>query len=57
MKLSHAIESYQKYQSFNSKKNTIKNYDFLFTRFNDEFGKRELEFITPKYYASEGKKR
>ena len=29
------------------KKNTIKNYDFLFTRFNDELGKRELESITP----------
>ena len=29
------------------KKNTIKNYAFLFTRFNDEFGKRDLESITP----------
>jgi integrase len=29
------------------KKNTIKNYEFLFTRFNDEFGKRDLESITP----------
>ena len=29
------------------KKNTIKNYEFLFSRFNDEFGKRELESITP----------
>src|SRR5210317_1349275 len=47
MKLSHAIESYQKYHSFNSEKNTIKNYEFLFTRFNDEFGKRDLESITP----------
>jgi hypothetical protein len=47
MKLSHAIESYKKYHSFNSKKNTIKNYDFLFKRLNDEFGKRDLESITP----------
>jgi site-specific recombinase XerD len=47
MKLSHAIESYQKYHSFNSKKNTIKNYEFLFSRFKEEFGKRDLESITP----------
>jgi hypothetical protein len=48
MKLSHAIESYQKYRSFNSKKNTIKNYNSLFTNFNDQFGKRELKSITPE---------
>ena len=47
MKLSHAIESYQKYHSFNSKKNMIKNYNFLFARFNNEFGKRDLKSITP----------
>ena len=29
------------------KKNTLKNYDFLFTRFKYEFGDRELESITP----------
>jgi hypothetical protein len=28
-------------------KNTLKNYEFLFTRFSDEFGDRELESITP----------
>jgi len=47
MKVSHAIESYQKYHSFNSKKNTIKNYEFLFCRFKEEFGKRDLESIIP----------
>ena len=47
MKLSNAIESYQKYHSFNSKKNTLKNYEFLFTRSSDEFSDRELESITP----------
>jgi integrase len=47
MKLSKAIESYQKYHSFNSKKNTIKNYEFLFSRFKEEFGKTDLESITP----------
>jgi len=29
------------------KKNTLKNYEFLFTRFSDEFSDRELESITP----------
>jgi hypothetical protein len=47
MKLSKAIESYQKYHSFNSKKNTIKNYEFLFSRFKEEFGNTDLESITP----------
>ncbi len=29
------------------KKNTLKNYEFLFTRFTDEFGDRDLDAITP----------
>jgi len=29
------------------KKNTLKNYEFLFTRFSDEFGDRDLDSITP----------
>ena len=40
MKVSKAIHSYQEYHRLNSKKNTLKNYDFLFTRFTDEFGER-----------------
>jgi len=47
MKVSKAIHSYQKYHSVNSKKNTLRNYDFLFNRFSDEFSDRELESITP----------
>jgi len=47
MKVSKAIHSYQEYHGVNSKKNTLKNYAFLFTRFSDEFGDRELESITP----------
>jgi hypothetical protein len=47
MKLSHALDSCQKYHSFNSKKNTIKNYEFLFSPFKEGFGKRDLESITP----------
>jgi hypothetical protein len=33
MKVSHAINSYQEYRRANSRKNTIKNYEFLFTCF------------------------
>jgi len=47
MKVSHAIKSYQEYHRVNSKKNTLKNYEFLFTRFSDEFSDRELESIAP----------
>ena len=47
MKVSQAIKSYQEYHRINLKKNTLKNYKFLFTRFSDEFSDRELESITP----------
>jgi integrase/recombinase XerD len=47
MKVSQAIHSYQEYHRLNSKKNTLKNYEFLFTRFNDQFGNRDIESITP----------
>jgi len=46
MKVTQAIKSYQDYHRINSKKNTLKNYDFLFTRFSDGFSDRELESIT-----------
>jgi hypothetical protein len=47
MKVSKAIHSYQEYHRLNSKKNTLKNYEFLFARFSDEFSDRDLENITP----------
>ena len=50
MKVSQAINSYQEYHRLNSKKNTLKNYDFLFTRFTDEFGERGLDTITPERF-------
>ena len=48
MKVSKTIHSYQGYHRANSKKkNTLENHDFLFTRFTDESGNRELKSITP----------
>ena len=47
MKVSKAIHSYQEYHRINSKKNTLKNYEFLFTHLSGEFGDRELESVTP----------
>jgi len=40
MKISQAIQSYKDYHNINSKKNTVKNYEFVFTQFQDEFGER-----------------
>ena len=47
MKVLKAIHSYQKYHRVNSKKNTLKNNEFLFNRFSDKFSDRVLESITP----------
>jgi len=47
MKLSHAKECHQACPRADSKKNALKNYEFLFTRFKDEFGAREVESISP----------
>ena len=52
MKVVQAIKSYQEYHRINSKKNTLKNYEFLFSRFNDEFGDRELDAITAEEILS-----
>ena len=53
MKIFQAIQSYKDYHSINSKKNTVKNYQFIFTQFKDEFGDRLTHctghmFITDK---------
>ena len=47
MKISQAIHSYQQYHSINSKKTTLKNYQFIFTQFQIEFGYREVDTFTP----------
>ena len=47
MKISQAIKSYKDYHSINSKKNTVKNYEFIFSQFQGEFGDRLVVSITP----------
>jgi hypothetical protein len=46
MKVSQAIRSFQEYHRLNSKKNTFKNYEFIFTRFQEVFCDRQVESIT-----------
>ena len=52
MKVTQAIESYEEYHRLNSNKNMLKNYEFLFKRFQDEFGDRKLDVVTPEEILS-----
>ena len=47
MRVSQAVHSSIEYQKANSKANTVRNYEFVLTRFQNEFGDRNLESITP----------
>ena len=47
MKVSQAINIFLDYQKINSKKNTLKYYSFILSRFNVQFGDRKLDSITP----------
>ena len=46
MKISKALNQFFSYQKLNIKKNTIQNYEFVLTRFQDHFGEIELSSIT-----------
>jgi site-specific recombinase XerD len=46
MKLSQAVQSFQEYHRLNSKKNTLKNYEFLFTRFLEADSDRQIDSIS-----------
>lgn len=52
MKVSEAIICLIEYHEANSKKNTIRNYDFVLSRFYQNFGERELESITTEEILS-----
>ena len=62
MKVAKAIENYIVYHRANSKKNTIRNHEYVLQRFREQFAERELETITayetPAFLAqlTEGKK-
>ena len=47
MKVSQAVSTFIEYHSTNSKKNTLKNYEFVTSPFRTQFGERELDTITP----------
>ena len=46
MKVPQPIQSLQEYHRLNSKINALKNYEFIFTRFQDEYGDRQVDSIT-----------
>ena len=47
MDVSHAVQSYREYHRLNSKKNTLKNYDFVFSRFNELYGNQSVGSVSP----------
>jgi site-specific recombinase XerD len=46
MKVFQAIEFHLQYQKANSKKNTVKTCEFVLSRFNAQFGKRDLAGVS-----------
>jgi len=46
MRVSEASRCFLDYHKINSKTNTVRNYEFVFTRFCNQFGDRELESLT-----------
>jgi integrase len=46
MRVSQAISCFSDYHKMNSRKNTMRNYELILTRFSSQFGERELESIT-----------
>ena len=47
MRVSETSRCFLDYHRINSKTNTVRNYQFVFTRFCSELGDRELGSITP----------
>ena len=48
MKVSQAIQSFREYRRLNSKKNTLKNDEIIFTRFKDAYGDRQIDTMKPR---------
>ena len=46
MKVSQGVDFHLQYHRVNSKKNTVKTYEFVLTRFTSRFGKRDLASIS-----------
>jgi site-specific recombinase XerD len=48
MKVSQAIQSFREYHRLNSKKNTLKNDEIIFTGFKDAYGDRQIDTMKPR---------
>ena len=48
MKVPQAIQSFREYHRLNSKKNTLKNDEIIFTRFKDAYGDRQIDTMKPR---------
>jgi hypothetical protein len=48
MKVSQAIQSFREYHRLDSKKNTLKNDEIIFTRFKDAYGDRQIDTMKPR---------
>ena len=46
MKVSQAVQSFREFHRLNSKKNALKNYEFIFTQFHEAFSDRQIESIS-----------
>jgi integrase/recombinase XerD len=52
MKVSQSAKCFIDYHRMNSKKNTVRNYEYLFTGFAAQFGDREGESLTSEEILS-----
>ena len=48
MKVYQAVDFQLQYHQANSKKNTVKTCEFVLSRFNAQFGKRDLASVSPE---------
>jgi|WetSurSiteA1Bulk_404760.scaffolds.fasta_scaffold50901_3 hypothetical protein len=48
MKVPQAIQSFREYHRLDSKKNTLKNDEIIFTRFKDAYGDRQIDTMKPR---------
>jgi len=48
MKVPQAIQSFREYHRLDSKKNTLKNDEIIFSRFKDAYGDRQIDTMKPR---------
>ena len=52
MKVSEAVQFYLQYKKANAKGNSLKNYRYILRKFENSFGKREIDTITTEEIIS-----